>query len=127
MGHVMKKAWVVYDMHQLNRLFNEHREILTDRRSTAAVEHFNTNYAEADGVKSLGFEFLQSSVYMLHNSETGSSTFELRVECREGLISRSEALGEDWVPSPSEIVQRAAEIRRKNDELGIIREHSLMY
>lgn len=123
----MRKAWVIYDIHQLNRLFDEHRELLTDKRSIEATEHFRTDYAEADGTKSLGFEFLQSSVYISYNSETGSSTFELRVECREGLINRSEALGEDWVPSPEEISKRAAEIRRMNDELGIVREPFLMY
>jgi hypothetical protein len=123
-AHVVQKSqsrWEITTVAQLNRLFDERPYLKTGLRASNGVKHLRENYAKAKGVTHLGFTFIRSLMVFTFTPYSGKSVCEMRVECQEGTISRDEALGEDWIPTPAEVWSQAAEIRKKNDQRGEIR------
>lgn len=124
-GKIVQRSsnyWEITTVAQLRRLFDERPYLQTGIRCAVGPTHLRADYRKRPGMVRLGFTFVRSVIVIAFNPHSGTSTFEMRVECEEGNLSREEAIGEDWIPTPDEVRKHAAEIRRKNDAAGEIRQ-----
>lgn len=84
------------------------------------ITHWKRDYSREVGVAKLGYTVMRN-VVLVHPKNRGKPEYELLVQCEEGYISKDEAIGIDWIPSPAEIAEAAREIRQANDASGNIR------
>lgn len=106
---------------ELTKLRSQYPELISSHRAWVIIDHLQASYRRAKGVKRLGLVPLRSVAFLVMPYQGKSATVELMVECEDGCISREEALGEDFVPTKSEIAEAARKIREKNDADGLIR------
>ena len=92
------------------------------RRPQLCRTHLATDYSDAPGVRRLGYT-ASGPVVLLTTPLAGQRHYpELLIRCDRGYLSRVEALALEFIPTQDEIAARMAEIRRENDEAGIIRD-----
>lgn len=84
------------------------------------ITHLNRDYTSATGVARLGYSVLRNVVLVQPRGRERPEA-ELLIQCEQGYLSREEAIGLDWLPTPSEIAEAAKSIRDTNDANGDIR------
>jgi hypothetical protein len=118
---IARKIYTVRTVRELDELMANRPALNTAKRYRRCKKHLTTDFKKAEGVTRLGFKVIGPYVNLAIVPGHLDNTIELYVDCHEGALSKEEALGFDYVPSPSEIQQRASEIRRCNDQAGLIR------
>lgn len=105
----------------LTRFWAKYPDLITPHRAGMIMTHLQTSYRKAKGIKHLGMVPIRSVAFLIMPYQGRSATVELMIECESGCVSRDEAMGEDYVPTPAEIAAEARKIRERNDAVGLVR------
>jgi hypothetical protein len=76
-------------------------------------------YRDMPGVVHLGHTV--DVPYVRVTPKPGGPVVEMLVACKEGLLTKEEAIGKEWIPNQAEIREHAARIRAGHETNGIVR------
>lgn len=112
-------AWVVPSLEELERVFELDAMLRPFLISQRWVTHLQMDYRCLPGVVHLGYTVLYPFVRVV--PRLGGPLVELVIACEEGMLTKEEAIGAEWMPNSQEIIEHAARIRAGHETEGIIR------
>jgi len=105
---------------QMDIAFDEDPRLQRWIISMAWSKHLKRDYSKDTGVQRLGYKVIRP-VVLMRPRENKQPNAELLIECDKGYLSREEAIGDEWIPTPSQIAESAKLIRDNNEAIGNIR------
>ncbi len=119
-------VYIVDNVKDLMNAFDEDHRLKDFMIPSHWVTHLKTNYRDSPGVTHLGYTVKKPIIVVKPKNPDRSRNeqkpgCELLVVCEQGNLSREEANGEEYMPTELEVQERAAEIRAKHMEDGVVR------
>jgi hypothetical protein len=112
-------AWLIYSVDDLIRLFDTDKRLQPYLITQWWVSHLEKDYRDMPGVVHLGHTV--DVPYVRVTPKPGGPVVEMLVACKEGLLTKEEAIGKEWIPNQAEIREHAARIRAEHETGGIVR------
>jgi len=119
-------VYFVDNVVDLKKIFDEDVRLVPWMIPHHWVEHLKTRYQSKPGVQGLGYEVVKPILMVKPKSPSRPQkeqrpSAEMLVVCKQGNMSREEALGIEGLPNEAEVLKRAAAIRKQHEANGVVR------